>query len=227
MLFFVTSTPLTETQHACDRLSWIDLCAVKQAFDVDGDFMILNQDLHIHTTYSAGDSAIVPEQTVELVASLKHARVVGISDHFEYLLDGIFDTYTKETREAGLKVGTEVDGHRWATEAAGYDFDYYIVHCRDLDADYRCLETLLATGRPVVVAHPNAFDTDLNRVPVECLVEINNRYVWRTDWKRYYGPFRDRFRFIISSDAHQPNWLGQAVAYRAAAQLGIREHLVF
>ena len=118
----------------------------------------------------------------------------------------------EEIRQSGMKVGTEVDGHDWATEAAKYDVDYYIVHCRDRDADYRCLETLLATGRPVIVAHPNAFDTDLRQVPSECIVEINNRYVWRTNWKRHYGPFKDRFQFVTGSDAHQPNWLGQSVA---------------
>jgi hypothetical protein len=70
-------------------------------------------------------------------------------------------------------------------------------------------------------------DTNLSRIPTECLVEINNRYVWRTDWKPYYGPFKDRFKFVLSSDAHQPNWLGQAIAQHAAAQLGVKEHLVF
>lgn len=190
-------------------------------------YSMLKQDLHIHTTYSTGDSAIVPEQTVAFVAAVQHAQIVGISDHFEYLLDGVFEVYTQEIRASGLKLGAEVDGHRWAAEAAGYDLDYYIVHCRDEDADYRCLDTLLATGRPVIVAHPNAFDTDLNRVPAECRVEINNRYVWRTDWQGYYGPFKDRFDFVFSSDAHQPNCLGQTVAQYAAARLGIREHLVF
>ena len=188
---------------------------------------MLQQDLHIHTTYSTGDSAIVPEQTVALVASLNHAGIVGISDHFEYLQNGIFETYAQEIRQSGMKVGTEVDGHDWAAEAAKYDVDYYIVHCRNRDADYHCLETLLATGRPVIVAHPNAFDTDLRQVPSECIVEINNRYVWRTNWKRYYGPFKDSFQFVIGSDAHQPNWLGQSVALYAAAQLGINEYHIF
>lgn len=41
---------------------------------------MLAQDLHIHTTWSQGDGAVVPEQSIELIASVKHARVVGISD---------------------------------------------------------------------------------------------------------------------------------------------------
>jgi histidinol phosphatase-like PHP family hydrolase len=103
--------------------------------------IMLQQDLHIHTTYSTGDSSVVPEQTVALVAAVHHARTVAISDHFE--------------------------------------------------------------------------------------IEINNRYVWRTDWKQYYGPFKERFRFVLGSDAHQPNWLGQSIARYVAAQLGVKEHLVF
>lgn len=188
---------------------------------------MLQQDLHIHTTYSTGDSAVVPEQTVALIAAVKHARIVGVSDHFDYLLDGVFESYARELRKAGLKVGTEVDGHTWVDEASGYDVDYYIFHCRDREADYRSLEKLLTTDKPVIVAHPNALGTNLRRVPTECLVEINNRYVWHSNWNQYYGPFKDRFRFVISSDAHQPNWLGQAVAQHAASHLGIVEHLVF
>lgn len=188
---------------------------------------MLQQDLHIHTTYSTGDASVVPEQTIALVASLKHARIAGISDHFEYLGGGVFDDYVRQIRRAGLKVGVEVDGHAWAAAAAGRDVDYYIIHCRDRDADYRSLDGLLATGKPVIVAHPDALGTDLNRVPADCLVEINNRYVWRTDWRQFYGPFTDRFQFVIGSDAHQPNWLGQAAAHFVAAQLGIKEHRVF
>ena len=188
---------------------------------------MLPQDLHIHTIYSANDSSVVPEQTVGLVAAVKHARIVGISDHFEDLLDGQFAEYRSEVRRAGLKVGVEVNGHAWASEAAGYDVDYYVFHCRDQDDDYSSLDNLLATGRPVIVAHPNALGTNLSRVPGECLIEINNRYVWHTDWKQFYGPFKDRFRFVIGSDAHQPNWLGQAVARHVAAQLGIEEFMVF
>lgn len=188
---------------------------------------ILPQDLHIHTTYSVGDSSVVPAQTIELVAAVRHARVVGISDHFEYLLDGVFERYEGEVRRAGLKLGVEVDGHAWVGDATGYPVDYDLFHCRDRGADYCALEHLLATGKPVIVAHPNALGTDLKRVPPDSLVEINNRYVWHTDWRSYYAPFRDRFRFVIGSDAHQPNWLGQAVARHAAAVLDIREHRIF
>lgn len=188
---------------------------------------MLLQDLHIHTTFSASDDAVVSEQTVALVAGVRHAGIVGISDHFEGLVNGRFEAYEREVRQAGLKLGVEVDGHSWVSEAIGYNADYYIIHCRDQDADYRSLENLLATGKPVIIAHPNAFHTNLSRVPSQCLIEINNRYVWRTDWKTYYTPYKDRFRFVIGSDAHQPNWLGQAVAHYAAAWLGIEEHVVF
>ena len=81
--------------------------------------------------------------------------------------------------------------------------------------------------RPVIIAHPNAFNTDLERVPPDCFVEINNRYVWRNDWFKYYRPHADRFDFVLSSDAHQPNWLGQSVALHAARDLGIEEYLIF
>ena len=188
---------------------------------------MVQQDLHIHTIYSTSDNAVVPEQTVAQHAAVKHAAVVGISDHFECLVNGDFDSYEREVRQAGLKVGVEVDGHAWVAEATNYDVDYYVFHCRDQNADYRSLDTLLATGKPVIIAHPNTLGTDLNRLPSACLVEINNRYIWRTDWERYYGPFTNQFKFVISSDAHQPNWLSQAVARHAAAQLGIEEHLVF
>ena len=188
---------------------------------------MLQQDLHIHTTYSTSDNAVVPEQTVSLVAAVRHAIVVGISDHFECLVNGEFETYQKVIRQLGLRVGVEVDGHPWVDEAIQYDVEYYIFHCRDQKADYRSLDRLLATDKPVIIAHPNTLRTNLNQVPPECLIEINNRYIWRTDWKPYYRPFTDRFKFVIGSDAHQPNWLAQSVAHHAAAQLGVNEHLVF
>jgi histidinol phosphatase-like PHP family hydrolase len=188
---------------------------------------MLQQDLHIHTTYSTSDNFVLPEQTVALVASIKHANIVGISDHFECLINGDFEKYSREVRQAGLKVGVEIDGHPWVDEATNYNIDYYIVHCRDRGADYRSLDKLIATGKPVIIAHPNIFSTDLSRVPSDCLIEINNRYVWRTDWKQFYGQFTNRFRFVIGSDAHQPNWLSQSVAQYAAMQLGVKELLVF
>ena len=195
------------------------------------------QDLHIHTTFSSEDSSVVPEQTPELVARVRHAQVVGISDHFEHFADRAYDVYVERIRGLGLLVGTEVDGAASVDFAAQLDFDYYIYHCRDRDADYVGAERLVATGCPVIIAHPHALGTDLGRVTnaclVEinnryarctcCLVEINNRYIWRCSWNAYYGPHVDRFRFVISSDAHKPNWLSQSVARRAAAELGIRE----
>jgi histidinol phosphatase-like PHP family hydrolase len=42
----------------------------------------------------------------------------------------------------------------------------------------------------------------------------------------FYGPHRERFRFVIGSDAHQPIWLSQSVARRAATELGIQEHAI-
>jgi len=188
---------------------------------------MLKQDLHIHTTYSTSDNSVVPEQTVAFVAAVNHANIVGISDHFECLINGKFEIYEKEIRKAGLKVGVEVDGYPWVDEATHYDVDYYILHCRDQNADYRSIDKLLMTSKPIIIAHPNAYRTNLNRVPPECLIEINNRYIWRTDWMQYYRPFTNQFKFVISSDAHQPNWLAQAAAHHAAAQLGIKEHLVF
>ena len=188
---------------------------------------MLQQDLHIHTTFSTSDNSVVPEQTVSLVAAVRHAIIVGISDHFECLVNGSFEGYEKEIRQVGLKVGVEVDGHSWVDEATKYDVDYYIFHCRDQNADYCSIDKLLTTGKPVIIAHPNALHTNLNQVPSECLIEINNRYIWRSDWKQYYGPFTNQFKFVIGSDAHQPNWLSQTLAHYAAAQLGIEEHLVF
>jgi histidinol phosphatase-like PHP family hydrolase len=187
---------------------------------------MLNQDLHIHTTWSHGDSLVVPEQTIALITELKHARVIGISDHFEHI-HAHFDRYADAVRAAGLKLGTEVNGHAWVDEALAVDCDYRIYHYWDFDADYRAPERLAAAPEPVIVAHPNALDTDLDRVPPECLVELNNRYIWRCDWRAFYGPYRERFRFLLSSDAHQPNWLSQTVARHVADALDIEETLLF
>lgn len=187
---------------------------------------MLPQDLHIHSTWSDTDGAVVPEQTIGLIAAAGHARIRGISDHFEMVVDR-WDDYRAEVLAAGLHLGTEVNGHEWVPAALDADCEYRIFHCWDRDADYRALETLLASGRPVIVAHPNALGTDLRRVPPECLVELNNRYIWRCDWHAEYGPWAGRFRFVISSDAHQPHWLGQGVARHVAAELGITETLLF
>ena len=188
---------------------------------------MLDQDLHIHTIWSDGDSAVVPEQTIDLVAEVRHARVAGISDHLELVGERFFEDYAAEVRSAGLKVGMEVNGHQWVTAAVSATADYRIFHCFDRDADYRALDRLLETGQPVIVAHPNALDTNLDRVPPECLVEINNRYVWRCDWRWFYGPYVGRFDFVLSSDAHQPNWLNQTIARHVADRLGVREKLLF
>lgn len=188
--------------------------------------MTLPQDLHIHTTWSRHDASVVPEQTPELVARVGHADTVGISDHFEHFAATDYARYVDELTGLSLFAGTEVDGAAHAADAAALAFDYYIYHCRDAAAEYRGVETLLATGRPVIIAHPNLLGTDLSRVPPEALVEINNRYVWRVDWRAFYGPYREQFRFVIGSDAHQPSWLGQSVARRAAAELGIAETLL-
>ena len=85
---------------------------------------MLQQDLHIHTTFSTSDNAVVPEQTLSLVAAVKHAGIIGISDHLECLVNGSFENYEKEIRQAGLKVGVEVDGHPWVDEATKYKVDY-------------------------------------------------------------------------------------------------------
>lgn len=188
--------------------------------------MQLMQDLHIHTVWSDGDSSVVPQQTVALIAAVNHAEIIGISDHFEFICDR-FDAYEKEVRDAGLHCGTEVNGHEWVERALAVNADYYIFHCFDRDEDYAALESLLASGRPIIIAHPNALETNLDRVPTECLIEINNRYIWRNDWHAYYGKYVDRFSFVINSDAHQPNWLNQTLAQHAADELGVRQTLLF
>ncbi len=187
---------------------------------------LVAQDLHIHTTYSVGDSAVRPQQTVSFVARFRHARIQGISDHLEYLTGETFETYQREVRANDLLVGTEVDGAAWTSMAIELDFDYYIYHCRDRREEYLGAEKLLETAKPVIIAHPLALDTNLDRVPPQCLVEINNRYIWRNDWKACLSPFRERFRFVIGSDAHQPHWLNQNIARRVAAELGVEETLL-
>jgi histidinol phosphatase-like PHP family hydrolase len=185
----------------------------------------LPQDLHIHTTFSRHDGAVAPEQTVQLVAAVAHARVIGICDHLESVVDD-FQTYADTVCSNGLLVGTEVNGADWLAEAETVDVLYYLYHCRDRERDYRGAERLLATGKPVIIAHPLILETNLRRVPPDCLIEINNRYVWRSNWKAL-RPFAASFTFVINSDAHQPHWLNQSVARYVAGELGIQETLLF
>ena len=189
--------------------------------------VMVAQDLHIHSTYSVGDTAIAPQQTVGLVAQFRHARIQGISDHLEYITGDVFPKYEREVRSNGLLVGTEVNGPEWASAACELDFDYYIYHCRDRREDYRGAEQLLSTEKPVIIAHPMVMDTDLDKVPSQCFIELNNRYIWRDDWRGRLSPYRERFRFVIGSDAHQPHWLNQNIARGVAAVLGIEETLLF
>ncbi len=185
----------------------------------------LPQDLHIHTTFSRHDGAVAPEQTVQLVAAIAHARVMGISDHLESIVDD-FPTYAEAVRSHGFRVGTEVNGADWVGEAEAVEAQYYVYHCRNREKDYRGTERLLATGKPLIIAHPLILETDLNRVPPQCLIEINNRYVWRSNWETL-RPFTEMFSFVIDSDAHQPHWLNQNIARYVARELEITETLLF
>ena len=185
------------------------------------------QDLHIHTKFSVNDPVIVPEQTVELVSKVRHAEVIGISDHFEYLGGKNFDIYCNELKRFGFHIGTEIGTPEETVEAARMPFEYYIFHCKDEDKCYKALEILIATEKPVIVAHPMIMNTNLSRVPEECLIEINNRYVWKGNWKKHLLPYINKYRFIISSDAHQPNWLNQNTARYVASELGMKETLLF
>lgn len=188
---------------------------------------MLEQDLHIHTTFSTGDSAIVPQQKVELIASVRHASIIGISDHFDYLVGTKFEQYQAEVKKHHLILGTEVDGANWVDEAIQYPFVYYVYHCYNSARDYKGAETLLSTGKPVIIAHPQALDTNLSKVPIECYIEINNRYVWRYNWLSYYTPFLGTFHFVLGSDAHQPNWLNHSVAAYVAKELGVTNTILF
>jgi histidinol phosphatase-like PHP family hydrolase len=186
----------------------------------------LPQDLHVHTTFSVTDGAVVPEQTLERVAAIRHARVLGVSDHLE-ALSGSFDRYAEAVRSLGLRLGIEVNGAEWVPAALELPVEYYVYHCRDREADYRGAELLLAGARPVIIAHPVFLETDLRKVPRDCLIEINNRYVWQGDWEAALRPHLQNFRFVIGSDAHQPHWLNQTVARALAARLGIAETILF
>ena len=185
------------------------------------------QDLHIHTIYSIGDSAVVKEQTIDLIKKVRHAAVIGISDHYEYLVDEMtFRTYNEEIRAAGFKVGIEINGHELVQKAVRTNSDYFVYHC-SMEMDYLGLEHLLKTGKPVIVAHPLIMGTDLDRIPHECYIEINNRYIWRSNWRERLRKYANNRKFVISSDAHQPNWLNQNFARYVCSELGIRETIIF
>jgi histidinol phosphatase-like PHP family hydrolase len=187
----------------------------------------LDQDLHIHTVFSTGDSAVVSQQTVELIRAVNHAKIIGISDHFDYLTGRNYMPYREKVLAHGFKLGTEVNGGEWVDEALELEFEYYIYHCWDTSLDYRGAEKLLESGKPVIIAHPQATETKLSKVPTECFIEINNRYTWRYDWEKFYRPHLERFRFVLGSDAHQPNWLTHSVALYAASVLGVENTLLF
>lgn len=189
--------------------------------------MQCNQDLHIHTVFSVGDSAVTEQQTLELIAKINHAKIIGISDHFEYIGEENFKNYRDQVISFGFKVGTEVDGRNYVDEASSLDFDYYFYHCWDMKNDYRGIEKLLNTGKPVIISHPHVTDTQLSKIPAECYLEINNRYICRYDWNDYYKNHVNKFKFVLSSDAHQPHWLNQSAALHVAEQLGIKETILF
>jgi histidinol phosphatase-like PHP family hydrolase len=188
---------------------------------------VIPQDLHIHTVFSVGDSAVVREQTIDLIKKVRYAAVIGISDHYEYLADEMtFRTYEEEVRDAGFKVGIEISGHELVHKAIKTNSDYFIYHC-SMEMDYAGLEHLVNTGKPVIVAHPLIMCTDLDRIPHECYIEINNRYIWRSNWRERLCKYVNKRKFVISSDAHQPNWLNQNVARYVCSELGIRESIIF
>ena len=138
------------------------------------------QDLHIHTKFSSYDRSIVPEQTPDLIAGLRHAEIIGISDHLECLVqDNSVDEYIDSVRSYDFYLGLEVNGSEWISTALDINTDYYVYHCYDKDEDYSGIEKLLASGKPLIVAHPYYLNTNLERIPSECYIEINNRYVWR------------------------------------------------
>ncbi len=186
----------------------------------------IEQDLHIHTVYSHGDTAIEPQQTLDLIQALAHSRVIGISDHFEYL-PPVFDRYREDVHRRGFWCGCEINLSGDVSQALELPFDYYVYHCRDQESEYRGAERLLGSGKPVIISHPMAMGADLNRVPAGCFIEVNNRYVWKNDYMTYYPPHLDRFRFVLGSDAHKPNWLNHLVCSYAADRLGIVPHIIF
>ena len=189
---------------------------------------MLKQDLHIHTTYSSFDSAVVSEQTIEMVAFAKHAEIVGISDHFEMFMPQRWEEYKNEVRKFGFRLGAEVNGHGSVDNALAFDFDYYVYHCwGHQSADYIGFEKLCSKGKPVIIAHPYATETDLKKIPDGSIVELNNRYIWHYDWKKFLLPYIRKFRWVFSSDAHQPNWLNHVICRRVGEELGIQETILF
>ncbi len=185
------------------------------------------QDLHIHSTFSVHDGSVVEEQTIGFIAQTKHARIRGISDHFEHLYYSGFEAYMAAVKKHNLHLGVEVDGPHSAKEAIKYDFEYYIYHCYDTPENYAGAEILLTTGKPVIIAHPYAINTNLRKVPPACLIEINNRYIWRCNWRKELSPFKSKFKWVLGSDAHQPHWLNQTIAGYVAKELGIQETILF
>ncbi|MDC7224092.1 MAG: hypothetical protein PQJ60_10150 [Spirochaetales bacterium] len=186
----------------------------------------IEQDLHIHTVYSTGDSSVEPQQNIPFIKSLNHARVAGISDHFEYLTE-VFEAYREEVHSHGFWCGCEIDRGHHTPHALDLPFDYYIFHCRNEASEYAAAEKLLESGKPVIISHPMAIGADLNKVPSGCFIEVNNRYVWKGDYMSFYTPHLDRFRFVLGSDAHKPNWLNHLVCQQAADQLGIQPTRIF
>ena len=188
---------------------------------------MIKQDLHIHTVYSTRDSAVVPEQTIELIAKVGHAEIIGISDHLDYLDDASFVEYSEKIRASGLKLGCEVDGADWVDRALEFQMDYYVYHCRNEEKQYKGIERLLTANVPVIAAHPMMMGTKIEKLPKDVLVEINNRYVWRGDWRTFYAPHARTGKFVFGSDAHQPNWLNQTMSRFVGEQLGIKETILF
>ena len=186
------------------------------------------QDLHIHTSFSTTDSAVVSQQTIEMIDFIRHADIIGISDHFEMFMPQHWEEYKNEVKKYNFKLGTEVNGHLSVDEALKFDFEYYVYHCWGHEPDdYKALIKLQSSNKPVIVAHPYATGTDLNRIPEGSIVEINNRYIWRYDWKNFITPYISKFKWVLSSDAHQPNWLTQQIATRIAEILNIPETILF
>jgi histidinol phosphatase-like PHP family hydrolase len=188
---------------------------------------LIPQDLHIHTIFSSADSSVVPEQTVELISRVRHADTIGISDHIESIPENSFPDYEAAVRGYGFRLGAEIGGPLSVDYALSLPLDYFVYHCHDDKESYRGAEKLVSSERPLIIAHPLYLGTDFSRIAPECFVEINNRYIWRTDWLAGLSQWTDRFPFVISSDAHQPNWLSQSVARYVASELGVRETLLF